>query len=74
MRRICLAHSNTPLAEIALTCGFSDQSHFSFLFKRYMGMSPSKFRSLAGTNSVGVTNLDFSARVRAEPLRAASGE
>ncbi len=69
-----LAHSNTPLAEIALTCGFSDQSHLSFLFKRYMGMSPSKFRSLAGTNSVGVTNLDFSARVRAEPLRAASGE
>jgi AraC family transcriptional regulator len=43
-----LAHSRTPLAEIALTCGFSDQSHLSFLFKRYMGVSPSKFRSLAG--------------------------
>ena len=69
-----LAHSNTPLAEIALTCGFSDQSHLSFLFKRYMGMSPSKFRSLAGTNSVGVTSMDFSPRVRAVPLRAASGE
>ena len=43
-----LAHSQTPLAEIALICGFSDQSHLSFLFKRYMGLSPSKFRSLAG--------------------------
>jgi AraC family transcriptional regulator len=43
-----LAHSETPLAEIALICGFSDQSHLSFLFKRYMGMSPSKFRALAG--------------------------
>lgn len=43
-----LAHSHTPLAEIALICGFSDQSHLSFLFKRYMGVSPSKFRSLAG--------------------------
>ena len=43
-----LAHSETPLAEIALICGFSDQSHLSFLFKRHMGMSPSKFRSLAG--------------------------
>lgn len=43
-----LAHSATPLAEIALICGFSDQSHLSFLFKRYMGMSPSKFRGLAG--------------------------
>ena len=45
-----LAHSQTPLAEIALVCGFSDQSHLSFLFKRYMGLSPSKFRSLAGTD------------------------
>lgn len=43
-----LAHSQTPLAEIALICGFSDQSHLSFLFKRYMGLSPSKFRALAG--------------------------
>ena len=46
-----LAHSRTPLAEIALVCGFSDQSHLSFLFKRHMGMSPSKFRSLAGLDS-----------------------
>ena len=43
-----LAHSETSLAEIALICGFSDQSHLSFLFKRHMGMSPSKFRGLAG--------------------------
>lgn len=69
-----LAHSSTPLAEIALICGFSDQSHLSFLFKRYMGMSPSKFRSLAGTNSVGVTDIDFSPRVRPVVLQAASGE
>ena len=46
-----LAHSRTPLAEIALICGFSDQSHLSFLFKRYMGLSPSKFRALAGLDS-----------------------
>jgi len=46
-----LAHSQTPLAEIALVCGFSDQSHLSFLFKRHMGLSPSKFRSLAGLES-----------------------
>ncbi len=43
-----LAHSQTPLAEIALICGFSDQSHLSFLFKRYMGVSPSRFRAMAG--------------------------
>jgi AraC-like DNA-binding protein len=48
-----LAYSSTPLAEIALICGFSDQSHLSFLFKRYMGLSPSKFRNLAGLNYAG---------------------
>lgn len=46
-----LARSQTPLAQIALVCGFSDQSHLSFLFKRYMGVSPSKFRTLAGPQS-----------------------
>ena len=46
-----LARTRTPLAEIALICGFSDQSHLSFLFKRYMGLSPSKFRALAGLDS-----------------------
>ena len=40
-----LAHSHMSLAEIALTCGFSDQSHFSLMFKRHMGMTPSKFRN-----------------------------
>ena len=45
-----LAYSKTPLAEIALMCGFSDQSHLSFLFKRYMGLSPSRFRSLAAVD------------------------
>ena len=53
-----LAHSETPLAEIALICGFSDQSHLSFLFKRYMGVSPSKFRSVAGRDASGPVRLD----------------
>jgi AraC family transcriptional regulator len=54
-----LAHSRTPLAEIALTCGFSDQSHLSFLFKRYMGLSPSKFRSLAGLDAASGPAEEF---------------
>lgn len=53
-----LAHSQTPLAEIALACGFSDQSHLSFLFKRYMGVSPSKFRALAGSVAVAGPRSD----------------
>jgi len=60
-----LAHSRTPLAEIALICGFSDQSHLSFLFKRYMGLSPSKFRHMAAQESLPRTG-----RLRALPYSA----
>ncbi len=56
-----LAHSRTPLAEIALTCGFSDQSHLSFLFKRYMGVSPSKFRRLAGLDAEPEERVELAA-------------
>jgi AraC family transcriptional regulator len=39
-----LAGSETPLAEIALAAGFADQSHFSNVFRRETGMSPSAYR------------------------------
>lgn len=74
-----LAHSRTPLAEIALICGFSDQSHLSFLFKRYMGLSPSKFRSLAGlrvgpqplagSEPPGARGIDLSGGLKRIPYR-----
>ncbi len=33
-----------PLAEVALECGFCDQAHFSRLFRRVVGQSPSLWR------------------------------
>jgi AraC family transcriptional regulator len=39
-----LASGNQPLAEIALAAGFADQSHFSNVFRRRVGMSPSAYR------------------------------
>ena len=42
-----LAQTELPLAEIALAAGFSDQSHFSNLFRRHTGLSPFKFRRVA---------------------------
>ncbi|HTS65681.1 MAG TPA: AraC family transcriptional regulator [Candidatus Acidoferrales bacterium] len=39
-----LAESETPICEIALEAGFTDQSHFHRSFKREMGISPSEYR------------------------------
>lgn len=36
---------HTSLAEIALRCGFYDQSHFCRVFKRVTGMTPSAWRA-----------------------------
>ena len=42
-----LSNSDMPLSEIALTCGFSDQSHFSAMFKSHSGLTPAKFREMS---------------------------
>jgi AraC family transcriptional regulator len=39
-----LADTDTPLCEIALAVGYSDQSHFATAFKRHSGVTPSHFR------------------------------
>ena len=40
-----LTSSNTPLSDIALQAGFSDQSHFTRAFKRHSGLTPGRYRS-----------------------------
>jgi YesN/AraC family two-component response regulator len=39
-----LENSNYKLAEIAYLTGFSDQSHFTRIFKKHTGKSPSEYR------------------------------
>ena len=39
-----LSGSTRSIAEIAMAAGFADQSHFSNVFRRQTGMSPSAFR------------------------------
>lgn len=39
-----MADPGASLADIALAAGFSDQSHFSRVFKRATGMTPARFR------------------------------
>ncbi|HEX5732134.1 MAG TPA: AraC family transcriptional regulator [Blastocatellia bacterium] len=40
-----LIASDAPLAEIAISSGFSDQSHFSKTFKHATGMTPAQYRA-----------------------------
>ena len=35
-----------PLAEVALACGFSDQSHFTWMFTALVGLSPGLWRRM----------------------------
>lgn len=41
-----IKHGQLPLTEIALQCGFTDQSHFIRNFKRQTGLLPKQFRRL----------------------------
>lgn len=41
--RSLLEKTRLPVAEIALQCGFSTQSHFTAHFSRYFGVSPVRF-------------------------------
>jgi len=42
-----LRYGHSPIAEIALTCGYSDQSTFTRQFTQTVGISPAQFRRLA---------------------------
>ena len=53
VRRLRIEHAcaelnknDLPLSAIALQAGFADQSHFSKVFKAYVGMTPRDYRTL----------------------------
>lgn len=39
-----MLETNEPLSQIALTCGFADQSHLSRCFRAYTGEAPLRWR------------------------------
>lgn len=42
--QMLLLASDKSLAEIAFQCGLADQAHFSRLFRRFTGMTPTQWR------------------------------
>jgi transcriptional regulator GlxA family with amidase domain len=39
-----LRHTDLPIAQVAIDCGFANQSHFARYFRRFIGVSPRQFR------------------------------
>jgi two-component system response regulator YesN len=39
-----LARTDTPLSQVALASGFSDQSYFTKVFRRHLGQTPGQYR------------------------------
>jgi AraC family transcriptional regulator len=53
LAKTLLSQSQLSLAEIALECGFGDQSHFTNTFVRHVGIAPGRWRrSARGTDKV----------------------
>ena len=50
-----MSETDRPLTDIALLCGFADQSHFTRVFRRIVGVSPGLWRQSAGTSPGGAT-------------------
>lgn len=43
-----LRHSNAPISEIAIECGYADQTAFSRQFRKIVQLSPHRYRALDG--------------------------
>ena len=55
-----LLFSAMPLADVAIACGFTDQSHMTSSFRRVYGMTPGKFRKTGRRRpSVSVPHVSF---------------
>ncbi|MHA7666937.1 helix-turn-helix domain-containing protein [Mycolicibacterium sp. HS_4_1] len=43
--KMLVTRTSAPLLDIATRCGFSDQSHMTRVFNRYVGMTPGQYRN-----------------------------
>ena len=49
-----MATTGLPLADIALICGFHDQSYFTRVFSRTVGTSPGQWRRLHAPHPLSI--------------------
>jgi AraC family transcriptional regulator len=68
-RELLSSSRNPRLADIALACGFADQSHLSTTFRRVLGISPARF----ARQPSDMPCLDFDAIGQPKPAMLAAG-
>jgi AraC-like DNA-binding protein len=56
-KAVPLLQTSMTLSEIASSLSFSDQFHFSKVFKKYMEISPSEYRKLISDESIEQKSL-----------------
>jgi transcriptional regulator GlxA family with amidase domain len=52
-----LATTERPLAEVAVACGFCDQSYLTHVFRDLRGITPKQYRDRARSGTLCKTNL-----------------
>lgn len=66
LRKACemLSRADVDIAQVAYSLGFNAQSHFSTLFKRYTGMTPTEYRTLGKDPSdVGISDMSENSKM-----------
>jgi AraC-like DNA-binding protein len=58
-----LIYTNEALSEVALNCGFADQSHFTREFRRQFGRTPREYREHYNT-AAAVSGTKSAARMQ----------
>lgn len=58
LRKACemLSEGDIDIAQVAYSLGFSAQSHFSTLFKRYVGHTPTEYRELSRKGTLRIND------------------
>ncbi|HEY8750165.1 MAG TPA: AraC family transcriptional regulator [Tepidisphaeraceae bacterium] len=65
-----LVYTEQPLSEVALNCGFADQSHFTREFRRQFGRTPREYRAHYGEQTAAAGSSTKSAVHALEVLEA----
>jgi AraC-like DNA-binding protein len=67
-----LVHTGRTLAEVAADCGFSDQSHFTRVFRQHFGLTPRDYREHYARGEADAAPVPKSAAGEQEPRRPSS--